>query len=437
MRLDNLGFVAWKFLWGKAGITRSNGQKSLWGSILGIAFAMVPLIVVLELADGMIDGIMSRYIELGSYHAQIGYYGDSEGIELQNRLEGLKNRGLIQGYWKETDGIGIAIKGKKKRGVSVRGLDSKLLLEPGFVRYLRSRDGKLELNGPGQAIIAKALAERLGLGIGERVQLMTVSTSPNGALLPRLNSFRIAGIADSGYQELDGDWFLISREKAEDVFKASGAIRFIGLKLPKPPGLSYEEIAINATNLGIELGFEYHLDSWQDCLEAQYQSLKVTKFLLILIAGLIVLIAGLNVSSAILMLMHERSAEIAILVSMGEPRVSLMAIFAMVGLFIGSASVILGMPLGILLSINLNSIVEYGDVIARAISSLWFYACGRDGLSFSLLSPEYYLDEVPITIRTGELVVIAVYTMAMASLAAFLPLVKKGNWKAAELLKRK
>ncbi|MCL1957974.1 MAG: ABC transporter permease, partial [Spirochaetes bacterium] len=128
-------FIAIRYLWGRA----HEGGRYLRGAAAGIAVSLIPIIVTLIVADGMIRGITDRYIELGTGHLQVY---DLMGFgEIENNISRIKELDKIKGVWIEQRGMGVLAGKTGRMGVTVRSIESSFWEDPDSVRFLKIIDG--------------------------------------------------------------------------------------------------------------------------------------------------------------------------------------------------------------------------------------------------------------------------------------------------------
>jgi lipoprotein-releasing system permease protein len=416
--------LALTFLVGKeGGGGHSTARRNVIGAIVGIALSLIPLILVFELSDGMIDGIMRRYIELGTYHLQaIPYDYPSDAVLLEQAAEISKIPG-VKSAFVERRGSGVAVLGQSTAGVSVRALDARVFTEDlSFKELITVKKGALAFPKENSVVLGEALATRLKAHLGSRVTLMTMDSGDSRQLSPHIHLFTVSGIVSSGYQELDALWFLVPLATGTRVLGENSSSAFIGVKtdgLSASRGLDSSDPVIG--RLADRLSENYQVQAWYDFLRSQLSSLKTTKLLLILITALIVAVACLNVSAATYMLVFERQQDIFILRSLGlsPPQVSL--IFGFCGAAMGIIALVAGSSLGLLLAANVNGTIAFLEGAANAVNALVSALGNLNFKAVKVLNPAYYLEKIPIRLNFLELLLAGVGTVLVSGLAAFIP----------------
>ena len=451
MRVPLAPYLGLRTLLGRGGRLSSN----LLGSILGIGLSLIPLIVVLEVADGMIEGITRRYLEVGTYHAQVALPESTGSEEFGALVETLRLAPGVTEVIPEQQGVGLLyIPGRgtaasepgrspasspERTAVTVRAVPPSLYREDeGFRRYFQLTTGAFDLEDPSAILVGREVAERLGVQVGDTVKLLTMATASSGRRIPRVASFSVRGIFNTGYQELDKLWVYLPYETGRRLLAVSSGRRFIGLKLADP----FDRLDRQLQRIAAVLPPEARLYSWYSLERANYQSFQTTKTLLLFIMALIVVVATVNVSSAMVMVVIEKNQEIAILKSMGMPpgKVSLSFVFA--GLVTGFLGALLGLILGLLIALNINSVMR-GIEGALNLG----YRAGRLALRpllglegsappLTFFNAQFYLEEIPIRVRLGELVAVAAATLGLSALAAYLPARAAARVRPLEVLRK-
>jgi lipoprotein-releasing system permease protein len=424
MRKREMARLALTFLAGKeGGGGHSTARRNVIGAIIGIALSLVPLIMVFELSDGMIDGIMRRSIELGTYHLRaIPYDYPSDSALLAQADEISKMEG-VKSALVERQGSGVAVLGETTAGVSVRALDARAFTEdPSFRELITVKKGALAFPKENSVILGEALAARLKARVGSRLTLMTMDSGDSRSLSPRVHLFTVSGIVSSGYQELDALWFLVPLATGTKVLGEKSSYAFIGVKtegLSASHGLDSHDPVIG--KLSDRLSENYQVQAWYDFLRSQLSTLKTTKLLLIFITVLIVVVACLNVSAATYMLVFERQQDIFILRSLGLSPTQVSLIFGFCGLAMGLIALVAGLSLGLLLAANVNGTISFLEGVANAVNALVSAVGNLDFKSVKILNPAYYLEKIPIRLNFLELLLAGVGTVLVSGLAAFIP----------------
>jgi len=435
MKLPLAAYLGLRNLVGRRGRISSN----LLGSVLGIGLSLVPLIVVLEVADGMIEGITRRYLEVGTYHAQVVPAETDSPEELAKLVEALRLAPGVRQVIPEQQGIGLLYTPERRTAVTIRAVPAGLYREDeGFQRYFQLTAGGFDLEGPTAILLGREVSERLGVEVGETVKLLTLATASSGRRIPRVATLSVRGIFSTGYQELDKLWVYVPLETGRRLLAASSGRRFVGLKLEDP----FDRLDRQLQGIARLLPPQARLYSWYSLERANYQSFRTTKTLLLFIMALIVVVATVNISSALVMVVIEKNQEIAILKGMGIPPGKVTLSFVITGLATGLFGALLGLGLGVLISVNINGVIQG---IEGALNLA--YRAGRlvlqpllgledPAVPLKFFDTRFYLEEIPIRVRLGELFAVAAATLGLSALAAYLPARAAARVRPLEVLRK-
>jgi len=433
--------LALRFLGFGAGKSRSNARRSLYGAIAGIGISLVPLVVVLVVADGMIDGISERIIALSSSHIRLADYSGTSGLTgdadamlaLAAAVPTYAPPGSVTYAGAERQGIGIVIGKKGRSGGTIRAVDPDYFSDNADVRRLLTvHAGVLGLSGPNVACIGKKLAADIGVSVGDTFRVVTMR-NVNGLSVPKFTAFTVGAIISSGYQELDALWVFIPFRTGCAILDRSSSFSFVNVYTRSAfDGLEAIRHAI-LTQAPDGMG----VYTWKELNRSQFQSFNTLRQLLVFIMLLIVFIASVNVSSALVMLVMERRKEIAILKSVGADGETITAAFVLAGFFTSLGGVLLGLPLGTLLSLHINelfSLIErFLNQCARVAAR--FAAAGEPD-AIHLLDPAFYLERIPVTLNFAELFAIAAGTLVLGVLVSILPAYNAGRERPIETLRK-
>ena len=295
----------------------------------------------------------------------------------------------------------LATRGKGElSGVAIKGVDplhvrEVLDLEKAMVEG--SVDA-LRLGGSVPPIlIGKELAHKLKAKLGDSVTLVSplanldVRTGRTKGS-PHTHVFRIAGIFYSGFDEYDRRLLYASLEDAQALLGSGDEARGVELKIKDVDRADEIAHALEA-----KLGMLYEVQGWYEINRNLFTALNLQKLALVIILTLIIIVAAVNMVSALTMMVTDKTREIAILKSMGASNASIALVFQVVGIAIGGVGTIIGVVLGLGISFVLGS---------------WTY--GLD-------SKVYLIDHLPIEVRPTEVVIVAGITMAISIIATVFP----------------
>ena len=417
MKTGSAFFIALRYLLGRA----REGGRYLRGAATGIALSLVPVIVTLIVADGMIRGITDRYLELGTGHLQVYNYQNPESFPLDEILE----LDEVRGAWIERLGIGVVFGTGGSMGTTIRAIESDFWDDEGSRRFLNVISGEGKPGSDRELLLGEQLARSIGAEVGSSVRIMTFSLSDAGRPLPRVSSFTVGGIVSSGYRELDALWTIITLEAGRQALPHSSRAHLM-LKIDDP----YEGAGPFADFLSDFLGPGYGVHTWQTLQFHQYSSYQSTRQLLLFIMALIVLVAAVNVSSATTMLVIERQREIAILKTSGARPSFTSGIFIWGAFLTGLIGSVLGIAAGLAIGSSVN-------VLIRGLEAIFSFFTGLFNAGpVTILDAGFYLETIPILINWELVFYIGLYTILCSVLASWFPARRAGKMKPIDILRK-
>ena len=404
--------IAFRYLRAK----KSSGFISLISlfSLLGIMLGVAALIVVMSVMNGYREELMR--LTLGA-SGHVYVYGSGSYIteydELASKLRKAKDVASVapvierQGLATVKDtAVGVNMRGMTGADFKARPILINSLLTPIHERVLAPGDGVL---------IGSNLAHSLNLHVGEHIQLL----SPTGHVtlfgnMPRLSSYRVAGIFYSGLYVLDSITVFMPLADAQTFFKMPHAVSQIEITTNSP----FDALDLS-DNLRRELP-EYRISDWQELNGNLLDALKIERSVMFLILTLIILVAAFNIISSIVMLVQEKRKAIAILRTMGAGRGSILRIFFICGASIGVIGTLLGVLLGLGFSENIETIRQFL----------------QNFTGLNLFDPViYYLSRLPAIVQMDEVVHITLMSLGLSCLATLYPAWQASTLHPAEVLR--
>jgi lipoprotein-releasing system permease protein len=245
--------------------------------------------------------------------------------------------------------------------------------------------------------IGKEMSHQLRAWVGDVLNVLTPlgEMTPTGPV-PRSRPFRVACILYSGMYEYDSKFVYVGLSEAQKFFRMGNNVVGLELKFHDVDAARAEGRRVVAA-LG---GFPYRIKDWAELNRNLFSALKLEKLAMAIILTFIVLVACFNILSTLIMLVLEKTKEISILKSMGARDASVMKIFVLEGLIIGS----IGTAMGLLLGLACCSFIE------------------RYGLQ---LDPDvYYISNLPVNVDSGQFAAVALISIALSYLATLYPATK-------------
>jgi lipoprotein-releasing system permease protein len=431
-----LGF---RMLRGKAGTARY-----LRGAVLGIALGLVPLMVVLEVSTGMIDGITERLIEIEGYHLNVTLPVLADRSDMELALREILQNPEVTDAVPERQGVGLLFRAGRSTGVTLRMVPPDYFnRDAGLRKYVTFSEGSADLSAPSGILIGSALAKILGAKAGDKVLLLTPYEGSEGrqaleGKLPKVTPLTVAGVFQTGYQEIEKVMAFASLDSAWGVLSDQTSKELIGVKVKSP----YGDLQATAADLRSRLTVGNRIQTWRERESSQLAYFGIIKALLVFIMALIVVVAAVNVSSSVIMIAFERRFEIGILKSIGASPASIASSFLLAGFATGLLGTAGGVLIGLAASVNINGIIAFLQACVDA-----FFGAGS-ALRYALLpsaapieplkvfNSAYYLVTIPIRIQWMEVAVAAAGTLALSGIAAYIPARRAASAAPLEIIRK-
>ena len=255
-------------------------------------------------------------------------------------------------------------------------------------------------------------------------------------MLPKAALLSVAAIVSSGYRELDAAWLFVPIDTGFDIIR-SGTGEYSVL-VETENAFSPELVRVQ-NSLRDEFPFDADFYRWDELNLDKYENFASTKVMLVFIMLLIVLVASVNISSSLVMLVAEKRREIAVIKSLGGSAHGIALAFLTAGTAAGFGGVLIGLPIGLACAVNVNRIIVFLEKIVNAAAEFLYIIKGYDIHSFAhiaLLDPEYYLPEIPVVIPFRDTAIIVISTVLLALAASVIPAYKAGHEKPLETLRK-
>jgi lipoprotein-releasing system permease protein len=436
-----LARLAVRFLAGAPGSRRGRGR--LTGAVLAVAVSLVPLVVVQQVADGMILGIVERFIETGSYHLQAIHRDEDAPEGVEERLEALRRIPGVRSAVAERQGFGLVYSDHGRSGVTLRSVPQEYWSADERVReFMSVVEGEFDLDRDEAIVLGVDIASRLAVRPGEQVRVLTVRPLGEGRMLPRVSRFTVAGVVSTGYRDLDRLWSFIPLDRGRRVIPDETARDLIGIKVQSPFALDnpifnrgvqalvsdgeQRRMATTVEDIARRLDSRWFLHSWYSAERGRYVSFLTSRNLLAFVMALIVMVAAVNISSALVLLVLEKAEDIAILRATGVSRGQIATVFLLCAAVIGVGGAVLGALLGVVLAININEVLRAVEIVSTVIA----------GRNVQLFSADFYLEHVPVEIALPPLFLAVFLALVLAVGAAVVPARRAAGISPERVLRR-
>jgi len=376
-------------------------------SLVGIALGVATLIIVMSVMNGFRHELLKSILGLNGHvtvQAEGGPLPDFDALTRRLRaVPGVTRAAPV------VDGQVMASQNGINSGVIVRGLRTADLKSLTIVYKTLSPAALQRFDSGEDVIIGAGMAQRMGIRPGGSITLIAPkgNVTPFGTT-PRIKTYTVAGVFRIGMTQYDTSFIFMPLSEAQLFFNSEGGVSSIEVMVTDPDtDLSMLPQLQQAAGRGTRLV------PWQETNSSFFEALQVERNVMFLILTLIILVAALNIVSGLIMLVKDKSGDIAVLRTMGASRGAVMRIFLIAGASIGVIGTLLGFVIGVVFCANIESI--------------------RQGLSrltgTTLFDPTiYFLSKMPAEMDAGEVTAVVVMALTLTLLATLYP-----SWRAAKL----
>jgi lipoprotein-releasing system permease protein len=376
-------------------------------SFLGIMLGVATLIIVMAVMNGFRQELLSKILGLNGH------------LLIQPLESPLTDYADVSARVSKVDGVYLAaplVEGQalasspfNASGVVVRGMRGADLMKLTQVSN-NIKQGTLDGFDDGQGIaIGSRLAEQLSVRAGDNLTLV----APRGAVTPmgttpRIKAYKIAAVFEIGMSEYDSAFVFMPLSEAQAYFNRAGDVTAIEVYTNDPDNIDNFRKAVTDA-----AGRPIYMVDWRQRNATFFNALQVERNVMFLILTLIVLVAALNIVSGLIMLVKDKSSDIAILRTMGATQGSIMRVFLITGASIGVVGTVVGFLLGTVVCLNIEEIRRFLSWLTNT----------------ELFSPElYFLSQLPADMNIKETSAVVVMALGLSLLATLYP-----SWRAARL----
>src|SRR3954471_14449510 len=374
-------------------------------SLSGLALGVATLIIVMSVMGGFQVDLLNRIL---GFNGHLGVYG--AGAPLTNYDEVTARIRRVPGVVAAAPVVDGQVLLSGPRGQSAGGLVRGIA--PNDFRQMKAisipQGSRADFEGEDAIAIGTGLAAKFGLQPGMELTLI----SPQGAAtafgtIPRVRAYKIVALFQVGMNEYDTSFVFLPLEAAQIFFQMPGAVSHLEVTIDYPQRVRDIRLAITEALAGTPV----RIVDWQQSNNSFFAAVQVERNVMFLILTLIILVAAFNVISSLIMMVKDKTRDIAVLRTFGAGRGAVMRIFLMCGASVGVTGTLVGVVIGVLFCLNIETIQHWVETVTGT----------------SVFNPEvYYLTHLPAKLNPGEVVQVAIMALGLSLLATLYP-----SWRAA------
>ena len=379
-------------------------------SFIGIGLGVAVLIIVMSVMNGFRAELINKIVGFNPHVTVKPYNQEIDVAKIKTNKLKFISKNLIF----SNSGEGIIIKNDYSKGVIIRGYKAKDFPKLEIIND-KSFIGKPNDLTKNNISISKELSFILGVEIGDDITIM----SPSGVQtiigsLPKQKTFKVISLFESGLIDFDNNVIFINLETLEEFFDLNPKKRNLEIYLKDPKDIENQKKIIQ------KIFSDEFVYSWADMNSSLFSALKVERNVMFIILSLIIIVAAFNIISGLTILVKNKTREIAILKSIGVLNKSIVKIFFLVGITIGTSATIFGVILGITFSI-------YVENIRQILSTIF---------NISLFPEEiYFLSTMPSEINATSIFIISLCSIFITVVVSIFPALKAAKLDPIKSLK--
>lgn len=369
-------------------------------SLLGVALGVAALIVILSVMNGFEGELRGRLLSMTAHGTVTG--GAVRSSEWRSLLAEVKRQDGVAAAAPFVQIEGMVQSGRELHAILVHGVEPAYeeALSSELVTLVEGQLGDLVAGDKG-IILGRILAFDLGVKLGDGIMLLIPRPAGDGTLRPTLERFVVRGVFEVGLQDHDAQLALVHVSDAAAILSlddAVTAIRFRADDVMAAPAI--------ARSLQSRLGESVRTSDWTIENASYFRAIRIEKMMMSLILSLIIGVAAFNIVASLVMVVTDKTTDIAILRTLGMGPEGVVRVFFVQGAMIGWAGVLIGVLLGVVLAINVPVIVP---VLEQA-------------LGFQVMPGDvYYVTRIPSELESADVVTISVAAFVLTSLATLYP----------------
>ena len=379
-------------------------------SFIGIGLGVAVLIVVMSVMNGFRSELINKIVGFNSHITVKPYEKKIELEKLNNQNLKMISKDLIL----SNSGEGIIIKGEVTKGIILRGYSNQDFSKLEIVKNKNFLGNKKSLS-QNYISISKELSFILDVKIGDDITVM----SPSGVEtiignLPKQKTFTIISLFESGLNDFDNNVAFMNLSSLEEFFNFDQEDRNLEIYLKNPQDIEDQKLIVQ------KIFNDEFIYSWSDMNKSLFSALKVERNVMFIILTLIIIVAAFNIISGLTILVKNKTREIAILKSIGILNKSIIKIFFLIGVIIGTSATIFGIILGVTFSMYVENLRQFFSNV----------------FNVSLFPEEiYFLSSMPSEINSISILIISFCSILITILVSIFPALKAAKLDPVKSLK--
>ncbi len=379
-------------------------------SFIGIGLGVAVLIIVMSVMNGFRTELINKIVGFNA-HITVKPYEQKIDINKLNKQNlNLISKNLIL----TNSGEAIILKENFSKGIVLKGYTKKDFSILEIVKNENFSGNKDNLSND-YISIGRELSFNLNLKIGDNVTIMSsrgIETIIGN--LPKQKKFTVISIFESGLADFDNNIAFINLNTLEEFFTLKKKDRNLEIYLNNPQKIETQKKIVQ------KIFPNEFVFSWSDLNSSLFSALKVERNVMFIILSLIIIVAAFNIISGLTILVKNKTREIAILKSIGVLNKSIVKIFFLIGVIIGTSATIFGIFLGVMFSV-------YVEKIRQFLSDLF---------NISLFPEEiYFLSKMPSEINITSIFIISLCSIFITILVSIFPALKAAKLDPIKALK--
>ena len=379
-------------------------------SFIGIGLGVAVLIIVMSVMNGFRTELINKIVGFNP-HITVKPYDNQINIEKLKK----SNLNLIsENLFLSNSGEAIIIKSENSKGIILRGYSREDFSKLNIVKnktFIGSRNNLIK----NYISIGKELSFTLGINIGDDITIMSsAGVETIIGSLPKKKTYTVISLFESGLADFDNNVAFVNLNTLEEFFDLDIKDRNLEIYLKNPQNIENQKAV---TQKIFQNEFVY---SWSDMNSSLFSALKVERNVMFIILSLIIIVAAFNIISGLTILVKNKTREIAILKSIGVSNKSIVKIFFLIGVIIGTSATIFGIILGVTFSMYVENLRQF-------LSSVF---------NISLFPEEiYFLSTMPSEINPSSIFIISLSSIFITIIVSIFPALKAAKLNPIKALK--